>query len=112
MMLYRAMASALAPHFCLRKATGTGHLLAGVVKDTLEVPNSTAFSPDAGLDYISGTGSVSTNLLQQYPGYQDFNITNHHTVCVFDVAEKVAGKPYLTNRRSIFQSNDWTHLMG
>ncbi len=57
--------------------------------------------------YISETGSVSTNLLQQYPGYQDFNITNHHTVYVFDVVEKVAGKPYLTNKRPTFQPKDW-----
>lgn len=61
----------------------------------------------AGLPYISDTGSVSTKLLQQYPGYQDFNIANHHTVYVFDVVEKVAGKPYLTNKRPIFQSKDW-----
>jgi len=27
------------------------------------------------------------NLLQQYPGYQDFNVTNHYAVYVFDVAD-------------------------
>ena len=106
------MVSALAPHFCLRKATGTGHLLAVVVKNTLEVPNSIAFSPDSGTClHIRQQISVH-NLLQQYPSYQDFNITNHHTVYVFDVAEKVAGKPYLTNKRPIFQSKDWTDLVG
>jgi hypothetical protein len=60
----------------------------------------------AGLAYISDTGSVSTNLLQQYPGYQDFNVTNHHVVCAFSVVKKVAGKLYLTNKKPTFQSKE------
>jgi gluconolactonase len=54
--------------------------LTTVVEDTLKVPNSIVFSPDGKTCYISDTGSVSTNLLQQYPGYQDFNVANHHAV--------------------------------
>ena len=60
-----------------------------------------------GSCYISDTGSVSSNLLRQYPGYQNFNVTNHHAVCAFDVVWKVAGKPYLSSKRPIFQSEDW-----
>ena len=81
--------------------------LVTVVEDTLKVPNGIAFSPDGKTCYISDTGPVSTNLVQLYPGYQDFNVTSHHAVYAFDVVEKVAGKPYLTNERPIFQSKDW-----
>jgi len=85
----------------------TIHCLVTVVEDALKVPNGIAFSPDGRICYISDTGSVSSNLLQQYPGYQNFNVTNHHAVYAFDVVGKVAGRPYLTNKRPIFQSADW-----
>jgi hypothetical protein len=61
----------------------------------------------AGLAYISDTGSVSANLLQPYPGYQDFNVTNHHAIYVFDVADglKVSREGYvLTSTGSSVES--------
>jgi hypothetical protein len=81
--------------------------LTTVVEDTLKVPNGIAFSPDGRTCLHIRHRIGVTNLLQQYPGYQDFNVTNHHAVYAFNVAEKMAGKLYLTNKRPIFQSKDW-----
>jgi sugar lactone lactonase YvrE len=53
----------------------------------LKVPNSVAFSPDGKKCYISATGSHQP---QQYPDYQDLNVTNCHVVYAFDVVEKGA----------------------
>jgi hypothetical protein len=80
--------------------------LTAVVEDTLKVPNGIAFSLD-GRTYLHIRHWIGVHQPPPaIPGYQDFNVTNHHAVCAFSAVKKAVGKLYLTNKKPTFQSKD------
>lgn len=85
-----------------RPSTGS----VSIVEDTLKQPNGIAFSPDQKTVYITDTGAIQPDIVQQYGplGYMNFNTTGPHTVYAFDV---LPGGNAIANKRPIYLSKQW-----
>jgi sugar lactone lactonase YvrE len=83
-----------------------------IVEDTLAYPNSIGFSPDgrtlylgdSGLEHYSSTPTRGPNDFYAYPIEIEFNSTLKRNIYAYDVNRPGRGKPYLTNKRVIWQS--------
>ena len=72
----------------------------------MKQPNGIAFSPDQKTVYISDTGAITPEIVQQYGmlGYMNFNTTSPHTVYAFDV---LPSGNAIANKRPIYLSKQW-----
>lgn len=75
-----------------------------IVEDTLKQPNGIKFSPDERTLYICDSGAVTVPAQQMFHGpiYNNYNVTNPHTVYAFDVRGNE-----LINKRPIYLTQKW-----